>query len=77
MGLRAGRGAGGGMVMGLTEEQRKILTRADKTGLIYQGDSDVCPQIHFCHDWDSLPICADSPEAEACTCGRITKGDTP
>lgn len=62
--------------MGLTLQQKAILHRADKTGMIYKGDSTVCPQIHFCDDWDGLPICADSPEADGCTCGRI-KDATP
>jgi len=59
--------------MGLTNEQRRILFIADKTGMIKQGDSDTCPQIHFCPDWDEFPICADSPEAEGCTCGSIKR----
>lgn len=59
--------------MALTRTQRAILLLADKSGMIKQGDSEICPEIHFCPDWDELPICADSPEAEACTCGRIAK----
>lgn len=62
--------------MSLTKEQRAILALADKSGTIRVGDSAICPQIHFCPDWDGLPICADSPEAEACVCGRIKKDTT-
>lgn len=57
--------------MNLTDEQIRILNRADRTGMIYQGDSDVCPGIHFCRDWDKLAVCKDSPEAEGCQCGRL------
>ncbi len=63
---------------GLTVEQHRVLARADKTGMIVEGDPDVCPDIHFCPDWDGLAICADSPEAEGCACGRLSKrGDAP
>lgn len=61
--------------MPLSQDQIKVLTRADKMGMIYEGDSKICPGIHFCDDWDDLPVCDDSPEADACTCGRLTKKD--
>ena len=57
----------------LTADQISILHRADRSGMILVGDSDTCPEIHFCPDWDRLAICADSPEADGCTCGRISK----
>jgi len=41
--------------------------------MIYMGDDRICPGIHFCPDWDGLPVCADSPEAEGCSCGRIVE----
>lgn len=52
----------------LTAEQYKILERADRFGAIYEEDADICPGIHFCPDWDGLPVCIASPEAETCTC---------
>lgn len=58
----------------LTEEQRRILERADKFGTIEVGDDEICPGIHFCFDWDQLPVCRDSPEAECCGCGRLSEG---
>ena len=62
--------------MKLSEEQQKILDRADKFGAIYLGDEKICPGIHFCPDWDMAAICIGAPEAECCTCGRI-KRDEP
>lgn len=55
----------------LTKEQMKVLHRADKTGMIYTTDKEVCPGIHFCNDWDRLAVCNDSPEADGCCCGRL------
>lgn len=60
----------------LTKAQQDVLTHADRFGIIRVGDDQICPEIHFCPDWDQMPICADSPEAEACTCGRIKKDMT-
>lgn len=57
----------------LTPAQRRILSAADRSGMIYMGDDRICPGIHFCPDWDGLPVCADSPEAEGCSCGRIVE----
>jgi hypothetical protein len=57
----------------LTEEQRKVLALADKSGMILEGDPEICPGIHFCRDWDQMAVCADSPEAEGCACGRLKK----
>lgn len=61
--------------MPLTAEQSKILARADKFGTIEVGDDRICPGIHFCPDWDDLPVCADRPEADGCTCGRIKRSN--
>lgn len=54
--------------MSLTPEQSKLLTIIDKTGMIKVGDRDKLPGLHFCHEWDSQPICKDSPEWDACIC---------
>lgn len=55
----------------LSAEQRRVLERADKFGLIYEGDDAICGGIHFCPDWDGMAVCADSPEADGCHCGRL------
>jgi hypothetical protein len=57
----------------LTLEQHRVLAFADKFGVIREGDDEVCPGIHFCRDWDGMAICRDSPEAEGCACGRLSK----
>lgn len=54
----------------LAQLQRRVLTLADGTDEIPQGAAVVCPGIHFCPDWDYLPICMDSPEWEACDCDK-------
>lgn len=59
----------------LTEEQHKVLDRADKFGHILLGDEKICPGIHFCADWDGMAVCRGAPEAEACTCGRLSESD--
>lgn len=59
----------------LTAEQRKVLAFADKFGVIREGDYDVCPGIHFCRDWDQMAVCADSPEAAGCACGRLNQSN--
>ena len=56
--------------------QRGILTIADRGGFIPDGGAAICPGIHFCPDWDGLPICEDSPEWDACTCPTPPKGDS-
>lgn len=57
--------------------QIAILDRADKRGHILLGDEDTCPGIHFCPDWDGMAVCADSPEAEGCHCGRLSPSPEP
>ena len=61
----------------LTKEQLAILNRADRSGMIVVGDSDICPGIHFCREWDSLPICVASPEWDACLCNVNIKDKEP
>jgi hypothetical protein len=53
----------------------KILMRADKYGTLMYGDEDICPGIHFCPDWNDLPVFAGIPEADACQCGRLPKSE--
>ena len=52
----------------LTPEQLRMLLIAGTMGEAPQGIDVICPSFHFCPDWDSLPICRDSPEFSACTC---------
>lgn len=59
--------------MALTPEQKRVLADADDLGRIFEPDKMVCPGIHFCPDWDYMPICDDSPEREACTCTPTPK----
>ena len=56
--------------MTLTPLQHGILDRLDRDPAAFITDSDkrACPGIHFCPDWDELPVCFDSPEIEGCTC---------
>ena len=54
--------------MALTQGQSMILFLAGKMGEAPAGAQAICPGLHFCPDWDFLPICDDSPEREACTC---------
>lgn len=53
----------------LTKEKIARLQRIDKTGLIAEEDKQELPGIHFCYEWDELPVCKDSPEWECCTFG--------
>ena len=55
----------------LSVQQRFELAKADKYGAIEMGVDKICPGIHFCPDWDGLAVCADSPEANGCSCGRL------
>jgi hypothetical protein len=53
----------------LTREQLSILARADVTEEPPSlDDLRKVPGFHFCPDWDYLPICDDSPEADCCCC---------
>lgn len=62
--------------MPLTEAQHTVLAFADKHGVIREGDYEICPGIHFCPDWDRLPVCKDSPEADGCACGQLKEFKT-
>lgn len=55
----------------LTGEQITLLHHIDTYGFIPEDFRSVLPGVHFCPDWDGLPICDDSPEKEACTCPLI------
>lgn len=57
--------------MPLTEAQAKALAAVDKSGMIREDDYKTLPGVHFCRDWDQLAVCADSPEADGCSCGRL------
>lgn len=52
----------------LTEGQRNLLKRIDLAGSFSKDEAILLPNLHFCPDWDFLPVCDDSPEAEGCTC---------
>ena len=55
--------------MALTYEQMKILREADKSSLCPRPeDLKKVKGFHWCPDWDFLPICDDSPEADCCFC---------
>ena len=60
------------MRMPLTEQQAAVLDRLDKDQSAVIGDKDAatCPGLHFCPDWDGLPICFASPEIHSCTCPK-------
>lgn len=56
-------------MMALTEQQAAILDRLDRcSGIIKQADREACPGLHWCPDWDDLPICDASPEKDGCSC---------
>lgn len=46
------------------------LERLDRGGVITAADKIELPGIHWCPDWDFLPVCDASPEIEGCTCPR-------
>ena len=58
--------------MALTRSQEAILQRVNRPDYPPLSDLELAevPGFHFCPDWDFLPICWDSPEAESCTCPR-------
>ena len=59
----------------LTAEQQSVLRDADDLGRFSHIDTVICPGLHFCPDWDYLPVCDDSPEKAGCTCKPYD--DTP
>lgn len=58
--------------MPLTIQQAAVLDRLDRdpAAIIGEADARVCPGLHFCPDWDGLPICKASPEWDDCTCPK-------
>lgn len=54
----------------MNEKQWTALRRIDMTGEITEQDKAFLPGLHFCDDWDQLPIYDDSPEKESCTCDK-------
>lgn len=57
--------------MPLTNTQENVLRRLDLLPELEPSEVDraICPGLHFCPDWDFLPICKDSPEwDEGCNC---------
>jgi|DEB0MinimDraft_6_1074348.scaffolds.fasta_scaffold22275_6 hypothetical protein len=58
--------------MPLTKSQDALLQRMDRKDYPPLSDMELAelPGFHFCPDWDFLPICLDSPEADACTCAN-------
>ncbi|MGN6769769.1 MAG: hypothetical protein ACTHJQ_07990 [Rhizobiaceae bacterium] len=58
----------------LTEEQAARLRVLDRTGVIMVSDWKLLPGIHFCPDWDHLPVCNASPEISGCTCRALAAG---
>lgn len=57
--------------MPLSFKQEQLLQVIDRCSIIHSSDDRVCPGIHFCPDWDFLPVCDDSPEKDGCTCGEV------
>lgn len=58
--------------MPLTKQQASLLRYLDEDqdADILDADRRLCPGLHFCPDWDGMPICEASPEWEACTCPK-------
>lgn len=52
----------------MTQEQKQRLQSVDKSGVYHAEDLDLLPGLHFCPDWDNLPVCDASPEKSGCTC---------
>ena len=54
----------------MTPHQEKLLCWVDVSGIITPEAKLECPGIHFCPDWDYLPVCDASPEKVGCKCKR-------
>lgn len=52
----------------LTAKQIKLLRRIDRAGFFTKDEAEQLPGLHFCGDWDFLPVCDAGPEADGCTC---------
>lgn len=61
--------------MKLSKEQITVLNRLDRDpdASITDADRAICPGLHWCHDWDYLAVCDDSPEKESCLCDGLDK----
>ena len=55
-------------MMPLTREQRRALARIDRDETFDDEGRKLLPGIHFCPDWDYMPVFNDCPEKEGCTC---------
>ena len=54
--------------MMLTRLQKDLLMEIDRTGSFTEEDMKTLPGLHFCPEWDEIPVCDDSPESEFCKC---------
>lgn len=63
--------------MVLTYEQSQILRGIDAglTNMANKRIKKIVPGVHWCPDWDYMPICDDSPEKEGCTCNLKQEDD--
>ena len=52
----------------LIAKQFARLQAIEKAGAITEDDKRALPGVHFCDDWDGLPIFDGSPEKECCGC---------
>lgn len=52
----------------LTQEKIAVLRRIDKDGFFTQEDKRLLPGLHFCPEWDDLPISDECPEKSCCVC---------
>ena len=50
----------------LTKEQTMLLFEIDRAEIFTEEDERILPGLHFCPDWDGLPVCDNSPEY--CNC---------
>ena len=57
--------------MMLTKSQKDLLMEIDRTGIFTEEDKETLPGLHFCPEWDDLPVCDDSPESSGCTCNLL------
>lgn len=45
------------------------LEKVNNSDVINEEDKKILPGIHWCPDWDYLPVFDNSPEKVGCTCG--------
>lgn len=50
--------------------RNQVLEELDRTGRkITDNDKDICARrLHYCLDWDGMPIDSESLEFESCLC---------